>query len=105
MGTNRRYPDRADERADEIRLERAKNGAPVSLTTTEIRATGPRTTPNEPVPVVATIRYRVIYEEPRQVEALAIAWTRGAVLVKYADPLTRQDHFVWLYANAVRRPS
>lgn len=105
MGTNRRYPDQADERADEIRLEQAKRGAPVSLTTVEVRHTGSRTEAHEPVPVIATVRYRVVYEEPRQVEALAVAWTRGAVLVKYLDPVTRQDHFVWLYANAVRRRS
>ncbi|WP_157006174.1 hypothetical protein [Agromyces laixinhei] len=103
MGSNRRYPDRADERADEIRLEQAKLGAPVGLTTAEIRRTGPRAEAREPIPITASVRYRVIYEEPRTVEGEAVAWTRGAVLVKYHDPTTRHDQFVWVYANAVVR--
>jgi hypothetical protein len=32
-----------------------------------------------------------------------MAWTRSAVLVKYPDPMTHQDQFVWVYANAVTR--
>lgn len=103
MGGSRRYPDAADERADEIRLEQAKFGNPVSLTTGEVRRTGPRAEAREPVPVIASIRYRVVYEEPRTVEGEAVAWTKGAVLVKYPDPMTRQDRFVWVYANAVTR--
>lgn len=101
MGGNRRYPDAADERADEIRLEQAKFGNPISLTTAEVRSTGPRAEAPEPVPVIASVRYRVIYEEPRRVEGEAVAWTRGAVLVKYPGPITRQYRFVWVYANAV----
>ena len=103
MGTNRRYPDRADERADEIRLNQAKLGVPVSLTTAEVRSTGHRTEATEPIPVNASIRYRFAYEEPRTVEGQAMAWTPGAVLVKYRDPATNQDQFVWVYANAVTR--
>ncbi|GAA1817653.1 hypothetical protein [Agromyces neolithicus] len=103
MGGNRRYPDAADERADEIRLKQEKLGHPVSLTTAEVRHTGARAEAPEPVPVIATVRYRVVYEEPRKVEGEAVAWTRGAVLVKYPDPMTRQDRFVWVYANAVTR--
>lgn len=53
--------------------------------------------------MTATVRYRVVYEEPRDIDAMAVAWTHGAVLVKYLDPMTRQDQIVWLYANAVRR--
>ena len=103
MGTNRRYPDLPDERRDAIALESDKRGAPISLTTSEVRATGRRTEPQTPIPVVATIRYRVIYEEPRTVKGEAIAWTRGAVLIKYAEPAARGDRYVWVYANAVRR--
>ncbi|GAA4374902.1 hypothetical protein GCM10023152_18180 [Agromyces bauzanensis] len=103
MGTNRRYPDRADERADEIRLEQAKLGSPVSLTTAEVRRTGHGAEAREPIPVNASVRYRFVYEEPRTVEGEAMAWTRGAVLVKYLDPVTNQDQFVWVYANAVTR--
>lgn len=103
MGSNRRYPDAADERADQIRLEHAKLGNPVSLTTAEVRRTGPRTEAPKSVPVFASVRYRVVYEEPRTVEGEALAWTHGAVLVKYPDPMTRQDRFVWVYANAVKR--
>ncbi|MRG58783.1 hypothetical protein GE115_02685 [Agromyces sp. CFH 90414] len=103
MGTNRRYPDHPDERRDAIALESAKRGSPMSLTTSEVRATGRRTEPPAPIPVIATVKYRVIYEEPRTVEAEAIAWTRGAVLIRYADPKAPGHHFVWVYANAVRR--
>ncbi|MCD5344959.1 hypothetical protein PX701_09545 [Agromyces sp. H3Y2-19a] len=103
MGTNRRYPERADERSDDLLLAQAKRGAPVSLTTSEVRRTGRRNDAREAVPVTATIRYRVAYEEPREVEGTAIAWTRGAVLVQYPDPATRHDNYVWVYANAVRR--
>lgn len=105
MGGNRRYPDAADQRADEIRLEQEKLGNPVSLTTAEVRRTGSHAEAAEPVPVIASVRYRVVYEEPRTVEGEAVAWTRGAVLVKYPDPMTRQDRFVWVYANAVTRRS
>ncbi|MFB9309758.1 hypothetical protein BJY17_000787 [Agromyces hippuratus] len=103
MGSNRRYPDAADERADEIHLEQAKLGTPVSLTTAEVRRTGHRAEPPTPIPVIASVRYRVVYEEPRTVEGVALAWTNGAVLVKYPDPTTKQDRFVWVYANAVTR--
>lgn len=103
MGTNRRYPDRAGERADEIRLEQAKLGVPGSLTTAEVRRTGHRTEAREPIPVSASVRYRFVYEEPRMVEGQAMAWTRSTVLVKYPDPVTNQDQFVWVYANAVTR--
>jgi hypothetical protein len=103
VGGNRRYPDAAEERADEIRPQQAKLGNPVSLTTAEVRRTGPRAEAREPVPVIASVRYRVVYEEPRTVEGEAVAWTRGAVLVKYPDPMTRHDRFVWVSANAVTR--
>ena len=103
MGTNRRYPDLPDERRDTIALESAKRGSPVSLTTSEVRATGRRTEPPAPIPVLANVRYRVIYEEPRLVQAEAIAWTRGAVLIRYAEPEAHGDRYVWVYASAVRR--
>jgi len=103
VGANHRYPERADQRTDELQLEQAKRGSPVSLTTSEVRRTGRRHDAREAVPVTATVRYRVAYEEPREVEGTAIAWTNGAVLVKYPDPATRHDNFVWVYANAVRR--
>lgn len=103
MGANRRYPDAADQRADELRVERARHGEPVSLTTAEWRHTGPRTDPAEPVPVTAVIRHRYSWEEARPVEGLAVAWTRGAVLVKHTDPFTKQERYTWVYANAVRR--
>lgn len=105
MGGNRRYPDLADENRDRIALERAKRGTPVSLTTTEIRSTGPRKDAPDPVPVIATVRYRVSFEEPRTVEGEAIAWSHGAVLVKYQEPNGDGDQYVWVYANAVRRRS
>lgn len=101
MTTNRRYPDKADGRADELRIERARQGEPVSLTTAEWRRTGRRTDPAEPVPVTAVIRHRFSWEEPLPVEGLAVAWTRGAVLVKHVDPYTQQDRFTWVYAAAV----
>ncbi|MFF2276168.1 hypothetical protein [Agromyces sp. NPDC058126] len=69
---------RPDERRDEIALELAKDGSPVSLTTREVRATGRRVEPQAPVPVIAKVRYRVVYEEPRNIGAEAIDWTRGA---------------------------
>ena len=94
MGSNHRYPDATDECADEIRLEQAKRGNPVSLTTTEVRRTGTCAEAPKSVPVIAPVRYRVVYEEPRTVEGEALAWTNGAVLEKYPDPMTRQDRFV-----------
>jgi hypothetical protein len=45
----------------------------------------------------------VIYEEPRLVQAEAIAWTRGAVLIRHAEPEAHGDRYVWVYAGAVRR--
>jgi hypothetical protein len=105
VGSNRRYPDLADENRDRIALEQARLGTPISLTTREIRSTGPRTDAPQPVPVLAVVRYRVSFEEPRTVEGEAIAWSHGAVLVKYQEPDGHGDRYVWVYANAVRRRS
>ncbi len=35
-------------------------------------------------------------------DAETIAWTRGAVLVRYSDPPARAERPPWVYANAFK---
>ncbi len=60
---------------------------------------GPITTAVEPVAVVAVIRWKTA--PPEEVEALAVAWTRSEVYVRWVfQGVSRQD---WLPAADVRR--
>ncbi len=61
---------------------------------------GPVTTAPYPVPVVGTIRWHdgAVTEVP----ALAVAWTRDAVEVRWTDPWGA-EHTDWIEAVDVRR--
>jgi hypothetical protein len=61
---------------------------------------GPVTTAREPIPVVATIRWHG--SEPSDVLALAVAWTRQAVEIRWTDPWGAA-HTDWIDAGDVRR--
>jgi len=98
---NRRYATRLDEnlaraaRADETR------GTPIGLSPDELRTTGRRTEAGTPVRVDAWVRLRVVTEEPRLIEGEAVAWTTGAVLVRWQH--AGHDVHTWVWASAVRR--
>ncbi|MGI9823878.1 hypothetical protein [Agromyces sp. Marseille-Q5079] len=101
MTQNRRSGTRLDEnlaraaRADEDR------GTPIGLSIDELGTTGRRTDARIPVRVDARVRLRVITEEPRLIEGEAVAWTRGAVLVRWQHG--GHDMHTWVWASAVRR--
>lgn len=100
VGQNRRYDlvGRDIERGDRIRAER---GSPIGLTIDEVRTTGRRRDAREPIPVTARLQFQIAHVEPREVEAVAIAWTDAAVLVRWvADG---HEHHTWVYAGAIRR--
>jgi hypothetical protein len=103
MTQNRRYRSPLDRnieralRADELR------GTPISLSTEELRVTGRRTEAREPIQVEAWVRHRVVYEEPRVVSGEAIAWTEGAVLVRWRASDDTHEQLTWVWASAVRR--
>lgn len=101
MGQNRRYDviGRDIERGDR---ERDKRGTVIGLSTDEVRATGRRREAREPIPVTAHVQFQIAHVEPREVEAVAIAWTGSAVLVRWSGPAGHQHH-AWIYAAAVRR--
>ncbi|MFC9559859.1 hypothetical protein [Agromyces sp. NPDC056965] len=101
MTQNHRYGTRLDENlARAARLDEAQ-GTPIALTTEELNTTGRRVEAQEPIQVDAWIRHRVIYEDPRLVHGEAVAWTDGAVLVRWQ----RNGHncYTWVWASAVRR--
>jgi len=101
VGQNRRYDlvGRDIERADRVRAER---GTPVGLSIDEVGATGPRRDARVPIPVTAQLQFLVAHVQPREVEAVAMAWTDAAVLVRWTDE-DRLDHHAWVYAGAVTR--
>ncbi|GAA4383314.1 hypothetical protein GCM10023152_33730 [Agromyces bauzanensis] len=103
MGQNRRYDlvGRDIERADRTRAER---GVALSLSVDEVRVTGRRRDAREPIPVIARLQFQVAHVEPREIEAVAIAWTDAALLVRWTCH-DRQEHCTWVYAGAVRRRS
>lgn len=103
MGQNRRYDlvgrdlDRAAAR--EMRMPR-----PVGLTPEELATTGRRVDAPEPVPVRAMVRHRTVIEEGIPVEAVAVAWTQRAVLLRWSpDGDPQHAVHVWVWAGAVRR--
>lgn len=63
--------------------------------------TGPVTTAAEPIPVIATIRWHG--GQTSEEQALALAWTRTEVEVRWTDPWGG-EHDDWLEAADVRRP-
>ncbi|MBM7752526.1 hypothetical protein JOE53_001246 [Microbacterium laevaniformans] len=44
----------------------------------------------------------IAHVEPREVDAVAIAWTGTAALVRWIGE-DQQEHHAWVYAGAVRR--
>ncbi|GAA1955287.1 hypothetical protein GCM10009717_21580 [Agromyces allii] len=103
MTQNRRYDSRLDENLARAERLDASRGTPVPLSPEELRTTGRRVEAREPVSVEAWIRHRVVYEEPRLIQGVAVAWTTGAVLIRWsADGVER---FTWVWASAVRRHS
>lgn len=62
---------------------------------------GPVTRAGEPIPVIVTIRWH--NGPPTECAALAVAWTRAAVEVRWTDPWG-QEQTDWVEAADVRRP-
>lgn len=81
----------------------ARRPVPIGLTVDQVRGTGRRQEAREPVPVAAWVPHRVVYDEAQLIEAEAIAWTAGAVLIRWKPPNSSQHSHVWVYAAAVRR--
>ena len=102
VGQNRRYQlvERDVERAGQAAERQARA---VSLTVDQVRSSGPRVEATEPVQVTAWVSHQVAYVEERPIEAEAIAWTRGAVLVRWIVPDTTYPVHAWVWANAVIR--
>lgn len=102
MGQVRRYdlvgPNL--ERAADIEARRPK---PIGLTAEQVQNTGRRQEAREPVSVTAWVPHRIVYDETQLVDAEAIAWTEGAVLIRWISPHSNQPSHVWVYAAAVRR--
>lgn len=101
MTQNRRYGTRLDENLARATHIDDTRGTPVGLSQEELTTTGRRVEAREPIQVDAWIRHRVVYEKPRLVQGEAIAWTDGAVLVRWR--CEGHDRFTWLWASAVQR--
>lgn len=73
MGQNRRYDlvGRDIERSDR---QRERIGSPIGLSIDEVRATGQRRDAREPIPVTARLQFQVALVEPREMDAVVIAW-------------------------------
>ena len=73
----------------------------------EVGATGRRHEAEQPIPVTALVPFRVQYDDVRElgadVEAEAIGWTDGAVLIRFRD--ATGQHHLWVYGAAVKRRS
>ena len=102
VGQNRRYHlvERDVERAGQAAERR---GRAVSLTVDQVRSSGSRVEAPEPIQVTAWVPHQVAHVEERTIEAEAIAWTRGAVLVRWVIPGTTYPVHAWVWANAVTR--
>lgn len=78
---------------------------PVGLSDDELRSSGRRQDAAAPVPVAAWIPHQVLVSEPQLVQAVAIAWTRDAVLVRWSPPGSPVVNHTWVWASAVTRVS
>ncbi|MBS1673128.1 MAG: hypothetical protein JSS74_04105 [Actinobacteria bacterium] len=76
---------------------------PVGLSDDELRGSGRRQDAVTPVPVSAWIPHQVLVSDPQLVQAVAIAWTRDAVLVRWSPPGSPVVHHTWVWASAVTR--
>lgn len=74
---------------------------PIGLTYPEVRATGRREDASTPIPVSAMVPHQIAYVELQRIEGHAVAWTRDAVMVRYA--VGGRDSHVWVWASAVNR--
>lgn len=88
------------ERAADLEARRPQ---PIGLTIDQVRGTGRRHEAREPVPVTAWVPHRVVYDEAQMIEGEAIAWTEGAVLIRWTPAHSTQPSHAWVYAAAVRR--
>lgn len=55
------------------------------------------------MPVTAWVLHQVVYNEAQLIDAEAIAWTDGAVLIRWTPTHTTHPSCRWAYAAAVRR--
>lgn len=101
MTQNRRYGTRLDENLARAARRDEARGTPIAPTTDELNTSGRRVEASEPIPVDAWIRHRVIYEDPRLMHGEAVAWTGGAVLVRWQR--NGHDCYTWVWSSAVRR--
>ncbi|MEZ3162208.1 hypothetical protein AB1K54_16970 [Microbacterium sp. BWT-B31] len=81
----------------------ARRPRPIGLTVDQVQSTGRRQEAREPVPVTAWVPHRVVYDEAQLIDAEAIAWTEGAVLIRWTPAHTTHPSHLWVYAAAVRR--
>ncbi len=102
VGQNRRYQlvERDAERAGRAAERQARA---VSLTVDQVHGSGPRVDAAEPIQVNAWVPHQIAYVEERSLEAEAIAWTRGAVLLRWVLPGTAHPVHAWVWAPAVTR--
>lgn len=103
MGQNKRYPSILEGEIARVGESMSRRPDPFGLTEAELQSTGPRQDARTPLPVRAWIPHQVVYVEPQLIEAEAIAWTRGAVLLRWTVPGRSFEHHTWVWASAVTR--
>ncbi|WP_162564419.1 MULTISPECIES: hypothetical protein [Microbacterium] len=89
MGQVKRY-DLISANLEHAAQRDARRGAPIGLSVEQVADTGRRQDAREAVPVSAWMPHRVVYDEARLVDAEAIAWTEGAVLIRWTPPNSSQ---------------
>ena len=102
MGQVRRYDLIGPNLERAANLE-ARQPRPIGLTVDQVQSTGRRSEAREPVPVTAWVPHRVVYDEAVLIDAEAIAWTEGAVLIRWTPTQSTHPVHVWEYAAAVHR--
>ncbi len=103
MTQNRRYSEGIEREIEKVANAYERRGTPISLSVDEVRGTGRRRDLDQsPIPVTAWVRHRVVLDETKLLDALVVAYTDKAVLLKYADAAGNVHH-VWVWAGAVRR--
>lgn len=100
MGTNRRYADSIDRRAEVAANERLMQaGTPLTLTKKELQLEEyPLTRTPKPLPVRAWVRYG---DTGIEVAARVVAWTSRAVAIEW--DVGDGKHRAWVWASAVDR--
>lgn len=103
MGTNKRY-DVYSAPLAEIAKAAERAPRPISLPDEMVRASGRRRDEPQPVPVKAHVPVQVAYTDVQLVDADALAWTTGGlVLIRYVPEGARAPVYIWVAGNFVHR--